>query len=323
VNGIFHFFRAHWFLQLLLVTLVIGFWFPGIAGPLAESPKWQRTLVASVIFVTSFPLGFGRWLRVAKSPGGVLLAVVVNAIFLPLLTWPIARGMKGELGIGLMVAMIVPSTVASATFLTQRAGGNAVITILTTPATNFASLVTIPFWLSVTGNPWVPTMDRGKVMGDIFWLVVMPMFLAQLVRLWSPVRQWLEERAPWLAYWAQIGILLMVMVGGYECARGMAGPQGSGVTWRVIAGLFLLVASMHLVSWALGFWLAQACGLPRGDAIGVAFGGSQKTLMVGLHLAILLGGGLAVLPMVAYHATQLVLGTILADSLARHPQPSP
>ena len=90
------------------------------------------------------------------------------------------------------------------------------------------------------------------------------------------------------------------------------------MTWQTIAKLFLLVAILHALCWWIGFQLAKVSGLTRADAIGVAFGGSQKTLMVGLHLAMLVGGGLTVLPMVAYHATQLVLGTILADYLARH-----
>ena len=48
------------------------------------------------------------------------------------------------------------------------------------------------------------------------------------------------------------------------------------------------------------------------DAIAVAFSGSQKTLMVGAYIALAVGP-LAILPMVAYHAAQLIVDTLVAD----------
>jgi sodium/bile acid cotransporter 7 len=54
--------------------------------------------------------------------------------------------------------------------------------------------------------------------------------------------------------------------------------------------------------------------LPRKDQAAVAFAGSQKTLMIGLAIAVEFGG-LAVLPMMAYHVGQLLVDTLLADRL--------
>ena len=46
--------------------------------------------------------------------------------------------------------------------------------------------------------------------------------------------------------------------------------------------------------------------------------GSQKTLMVGLYVAINYFGGLTLLPMVFYHVGQLVVDTIIADIWSRY-----
>jgi sodium/bile acid cotransporter 7 len=43
----------------------------------------------------------------------------------------------------------------------------------------------------------------------------------------------------------------------------------------------------------------------------VAFAGSQKTLMVGLQVSMELG--VSILPMVAYHVSQLIVDTLIAD----------
>ena len=73
------------------------------------------------------------------------------------------------------------------------------------------------------------------------------------------------------------------------------------------------VAVVHLVGWAAGFYLAGQCNIPRDRQIAVAFSGSQKTLMAGLSTAISMG--LNIIPMVAYHAVQLIIDTVLADRL--------
>ena len=52
------------------------------------------------------------------------------------------------------------------------------------------------------------------------------------------------------------------------------------------------------------------------DSIAVAFAGSQKTLMVGAYVALAVGP-LAILPMVAYHAVQLFVDTLIADRWAQ------
>ena len=86
--------------------------------------------------------------------------------------------------------------------------------------------------------------------------------------------------------------------------------------------MMVLVAGVHLAAWGIGFWSAGSLGVSRPDQIGVAFAGSQKTLMVGLAIAIEFGG-LAVLPMVAYHVEQLLIDTLLADWLRRKDAASP
>jgi len=62
--------------------------------------------------------------------------------------------------------------------------------------------------------------------------------------------------------------------------------------------------------------LGRAAGLPREDWIAVGIAGSQKTLMIGLVMALALDLGIGMLPMIGYHAVQLIIDTIVADRLA-------
>ena len=111
-------------------------------------------------------------------------------------------------------------------------------------------------------------------------------------------------------YW-----LLRWFVGAVECGRQLQQLEGgvAPLAGQIVA-MMVLVAAVHAAAWFSGYGAGHALGVRREDAIGVAFAGSQKTLMVGLAIAIDFGG-LAVLPMVAYHVEQLIIDTVLAEHL--------
>jgi sodium/bile acid cotransporter 7 len=85
-----------------------------------------------------------------------------------------------------------------------------------------------------------------------------------------------------------------------------------------IALMIAAVTVVHVVLFLLGLFLAGALQFARADSLGVAFSASQKTLMVGVYLAMAVGP-LAILPMVAYHAAQLIVDTLIADWLRQRP----
>jgi sodium/bile acid cotransporter 7 len=109
----------------------------------------------------------------------------------------------------------------------------------------------------------------------------------------------------------------MVFVGAVECGRRLSAADGAAITAADIAILISAVIGVHIALLIIGFGLAWAFGIAREDTIAVAFAGSQKTLMVGAYLASAVSP-LAILPMVAYHATQLVIDTLVADWLRNH-----
>jgi sodium/bile acid cotransporter 7 len=89
-------------------------------------------------------------------------------------------------------------------------------------------------------------------------------------------------------------------------------------------GLFALVLTIalclgnHLVALAAGWWGAHLLGFAPGSRIAVAFAGSQKPLPVSLMLLQLYFPGypLAVVPLLVYHAGQLIADTFIADRWA-------
>ncbi|HMO84771.1 MAG TPA: bile acid:sodium symporter, partial [Lacipirellulaceae bacterium] len=243
---------------------------------------------------------------------------IVNRGVVPPLAWLAGRLLEPTLADGLIIAAVVPCTQASAAVWTRMAGGNDAIAVITTMSTSLACIVATPAWLGVLASHGGEAPRSSAEMAMRLALVVgAPILGGQLLRASGAIRLAATRRKRELSLYAQWGILAMVLAGAVESGRQIAQLEGglAGLAGQ-IALMIVLTGAVHLAAWGIGFAAGGAAGLSRADRIGVAFAGSQKTLMVGLAIAIDFGG-LAVLPMVAYHFEQLVLATWLAGRLRR------
>jgi len=142
---------------------------------------------------------------------------------------------------------------------------------------------------------------------------VLPIIAAQVMRQWAPLGAWATRHKSLLSTLSQVGILVMVFIGAVYCGQRLVTLEAdSPITAPAILLMLVAVTAVHLALVVIGFNTSRALSFERADAIAVAFSGSQKTLMVGVYLSMAVGP-LAILPMVAYHATQLIIDTLIAD----------
>ncbi len=275
-------------------------------------------MVASVLLVMSLGLETRKVWEAVRRPTAAALAVAVNLGLVPPLAWLAGRLLETSLAEGMIVAATVPCTQASAAVWTRRAGGNDTIAVLTTMATSLACFVVTPAWLEfLVGRTGGGDQGFGKLVLRLSLVVALPIVAGQLLRGSEPVRAWTTRRGRVLSLYAYLGILAMVFVGAVECGKQLAQLEaGLAPLAAQIVAMIGLVALVHTTAWFAGYGSSGWLRLSEADRIGVAFAGSQKTLMIGLAIAIDFGGS-AVLPMVAYHFEQLLIDTVLADRLKR------
>lgn len=205
----------------LAFALALGFLAPARVTVTADSVYLRNAIVATVLFLMALPLPIDAVWRVVRRPGAACLSSFLN---MPLIAWGLSNLLTGDLSVGLVLAAVVPSTMASASVWTRRAGGNdavALVVTVVTVVTNGICFVVTPCWLLVI----------------------------------------------------------------------------------LLHGLGLLTGLAH----------ARAVGIGSSDRIAVAIAGSQKTLMVGLYVAIHYFGGLVLIPLVIDHVVQLLMDTVVAD----------
>jgi sodium/bile acid cotransporter 7 len=314
------FLRRRWFLIALIAALSIGMARPEFVGPMAG---WLPAdlLVAGTTFVMALPLETGALWTAARRPGPAWLAAGINCGLAPPLGWLVSRTLPDALATGVILATMVPCTLTTAAVWTRRAGGNDAVAFLVTLITNLACFLVVPTWLwllvdsTALSQPDRAQIDYARIVAGLVLLVVLPIVGAQLLRQWPAAGRWAARRKLQLSFVAQFGVLWMILLGAVKCGEMLAEADDNAILSTTnITLMIAAVTTVHVALLAAGFRLAKKLQFNRPDEIAVAFSGSQKTLMVGAYLALAVGP-LAILPMVAYHAVQLVIDTLVADWL--------
>lgn len=317
------FLHRRWFLIALAALLVAGISLHRELAPAVDRVP-ADAIVVVVLLVMAFSLRTSDVGSALRRPAGWLLAIGVSLVVLPPLAWAAGRWLVRDLADGLIIATAVPCTLGSAAVMTRRAGGNDSIALVVTLLTNLACFVVTPAWIeTLTGRTGGPDQDFAQLVAKLAVLVVLPIVVGQLLRQPQRMGHWATRHRVALGVVAQLGILAMVLIGAVRCGEQLYSLE-TGLTPVAgqLAAVVGIVAALHLAAWALGYWGASRMGLPPEDRPAVAFAGSQKTLMIGLAIALDFGG-LAVLPMMAYHVEQLLIDTLLADRLRGQSHPTP
>jgi sodium/bile acid cotransporter 7 len=310
------FVKRHWFLLSLLSVLAAGLLLAPSLERFAKAPRVRNLIVMITMFVVTLPVENASLRRAVRRPWPALLASLMSLVALPLFAWALMPLLRSEFALGLVVVAVTPGTIASSAVWTRRADGNEMVPILVTVITNLFCFVVTPFWLFVIADREGTSISFVDMSIKLFMFVVLPMVAGQLARKSKGVARWADGNRPLLSVIAQCGILSIVLVGGVQCGLHLrlSNVSDSVSAWD-FGWLAILLASLFTVMFFIGMWLARSSRMSRGDAIGVGFSGSQKTLMVGLQVGLFVGGGLVIVPMVMYHFLQLVIGTYFADRL--------
>jgi sodium/bile acid cotransporter 7 len=322
-RGVIPFLARRWFLVLLALLLVVGTVWAVPLRIVRDVAALRYGIVAVVLFLTALPLEAGSIWQTLRRPAATFLGVGCNFGLLPLVAWAVSPLLPLDLAAGLLVVAVTPCTLASAAVWTRRAGGNDAVALLVTLVTNLSCFIVTPLWLAAMMRRTVESsaLRLDTIIVQLGLLVLLPVVLAQLARLYGPLGRWATRRVASLSVLAQCGILLMVLIGAVQTGLRLRDPAAATTTAWAFVLMVAIVLGIHLFMVWAGFTAAGALGLPRGDRIAVAFAGSQKTLMVGVYLALELQAN--VLPMVTYHVGQLLADTLIADRWKEAGQPPP
>ncbi len=294
----------------LAAVLVLGLLWPGPGLALAEQ---KRVLIVTVMFLMSVTLPAERLRKAIGNVRGLAVAGLVNHLVLPLacglLAWVLFPE-RDDLRAGMTILGALPCTLSSATVWTRLARGDDALALTFTVLSNLATIVAVPLWLIVFLGEALP-VPVAQLLTDLAIVVLAPVLVGQVLRRFLGARA--DRWKPAISVIARGLVLSIVLV---AVSRMQARIHDSPL---VVGQLAVVGGAVHGVALAAGWWLARGAGLPRTEQIAVAFAGSQKTLFVGVFLAVeyFPNWPLALLPVTAYHVVQLVIDTLVANRCSR------
>jgi sodium/bile acid cotransporter 7 len=227
------------------------------------------------------------------------------------------------LWIGTFYLAALPSTVSSSVVMVSIAGGNLPAAIFNASLSSIIGIFVTPIWMSFfieeTGSP----VELSDVILKLCLQVLAPVILGILLHhKWG---DFAEKHKTELRYFDQSIILLIVYTAFCES---FYNNMFSTHSMTEIVILALIMISLFLVMFMCMYLLSSLFKFNREDTITVLFCGSKKSLVQGAVMGRVLfqnpvSLGIILLPLMLYHALQLIAGSIIAEKMAAKSKKAP
>jgi len=303
--------RKRWFLAVLLAVASGGYAFPAVGRAVGNNlPGGTASAILVTLFLMSFTLRTDAIFAGFTKLKGITIALAVTYLVLPVLFYLCAvlcYSESRDIATGLFILAAVPCTLASSPIWTRIAGGNDALALVITMISNGLNFLIAPFILKLLAETTV-AIDPLAMMWKLFVVVFLPITAGQIFRL--KLREFADRYKPAIGVGSQVIILCIILI-----AVSKAGSGSAGLSVGLIAGVALAVSVLHLLAVGLIVLSGKIFKLDARDRVAVVFGGSQKTLPLSLHINTEFFGGapLAVLPIMLYHACQLVIDSVASE----------
>lgn len=306
------------FLVLLLGAAGLGSFLPA-SGPVFDVVRTASTIgIGLLFFLYGARLSTAETVRNLKHWRLQLSILSVTFVVFPVLglgtrllpdSW-----LAPQLAAGLLLLTLVPSTVQGCVVYTRLAGGNVAAAVVSASMSNLIGVLMTPLLVALLMGGEA-RVDAASMLRIVLQLLA-PFVLGQLLR--PVVGAWVQRHDTGLKRFDRSTILLIVYVAfseGTEAGIWSAVPLHD---FAIVAGLTSTLLTLGLL-WCV-LW-GRLVGFDRGDRIALLFCGSNKSLASGLPMATVLFPStmvaFVVLPLMIYHMTQLVVGSLLSSRIAR------
>ncbi len=316
-----------WFVFGLVGVVGLAYLAPGFgskAGPLPLDAV-ARYGVSAIFFFYGLRLSLEK-LRAGLRNGWLHVVVQVTTFGLfPLLALAVRGGFSGTtqapLWTGIFFLAALPSTVSSSVVMVSLARGNLPAAIFNASISSLVGIVITPLWVSAILGTLGSGASGGSplwgMMGDLALRVALPVALGMALN--PRLGAWAGRHSAALRSFDQGIILLTIYTSFCESfAGGQFRAFGLGTILALGAGMLVLF-------WAVYGLVSLACRLlhfSAEDRITALFCGSKKSLVHGTVFSqVLFGGsaslGVLLLPLMLYHALQILVGSVLAKRWGR------
>jgi len=308
------------FFFLLIFSILLAWAFPewGMEGSFIPFDEVTYYGVAVIFFFygvklspQSLKAGLSNWRLhlLIQSTTFIIFPVFILLLYL-------FCGEEGSLWwLGVFYLAALPSTVSSSVVMVSIAGGNMAAAIFNASVSSIIGIFITPLWMQLFLNASGTSFDLTDTFMKLIIQVLLPVILGfSLHRL---LAAWAAKYNRTLKNFDQLIILLIVFTAFAE-SFGQKMFAGQSMGELLLLSLAMLLLFFLMVG--LMYWLCRVLGFVREDSITVLFCGSKKSLVQGAVMGKVLFPdpvmlGVILLPLMIYHALQLMAGSAIAQRL--------
>lgn len=275
--------------------------------------------VAGIFFFYGLKLDFKQIKSGLANVRLHLLVQLATFILFPLVAWLLKPALSGTatvmLWMGIAFLCSLPSTVSSSVVMVSIAGGNLPAAIFNASISSLIGIFATPFWVGVLMQQEGAAFNITDVVWKLTLQVLLPVILGiALNRKWGA---WATQHKNKLKQFDQ-GIILVIIYSSF-CHSFYTGVFDA-ISWASLLGLSV---GMLLLFFIVMYSIKYCCrllGFSAADEVTAMFCGSKKSLVHGTVMSRVLfagtGAGMLLLPLMIYHALQLIAASIMAQKIA-------
>lgn len=305
------FLKKQWFFVGIAVMVILAFMVPAL-GMFVREYKILKIGIFLAFLVTGMTLDTSDVVRQLKEYKVLFAAVFSSLFFFPFVTYFAASAVfnsQPDFIIGAIIIATAPVTIASGTVMTGMARGNIPLSLFICVLCNLVAIFSIPpllnIFVSVTEPIDLPVM---KMMLSLIVTILIPTIIGQLLQ--PKVQKIVKTHKKKISIFNQCVVLLIIF-------NAVAGSTTKLVdAGSAIIYVFMFMIVLHNAFLFFNYRLAKFIKLDRPSVSAFTIHTSQKTLTVSyLVWAGYLADSfpMALIPCIAYHLTQSICDTILAE----------
>ena len=316
------------FVLAILVAIVVAYFFP--QWGIATSPIPLDTISAVGIALIFFLYGLKLSPQKLKAGlGNYKLHLLVQACtflvfpLVVLLFRPLIQNAEHELlWLSFFFLAALPSTVSSSVVMVSIAKGNIPAAIFNASISGIIGIVITPLWMGLFIDDMQTDFDFTEIYMKLVLQILAPVILGLLLqRFWGG---FIQKHTKKLTLFYKSIILLIIYK---SFATSFNDGIFSGVSLFDLAILVVGVLFLFVLVYVLTGRIATALGFSIEDRITAQFCGTKKSLVHGTVFSkIIFGGmpglGLVLLPLMLFHASQIMIISAIASRFANREMPN-
>ncbi|XP_077290647.1 sodium/bile acid cotransporter 7-B-like [Arctopsyche grandis] len=318
--------KQHWFLLGIFFSILLAVLNPYIGakgGPLKPEYTVKYGAVSIIFLLSGLTLNTESLHKVFKQYRLHSFIQLFTFVLIPVLVQGIAMclwyaGVNVWILRGLITVGCMPPPVSSAVILTRAAGGNEAAALFNSVIGSLLGVILTPIILLFSlGSTTVVPLTQSVL--QLSATVLLPLGIGRMfARLHdlsnpSPVRTTYTKPI----IFGQIALLVVI----YTTFCDAFYEHDMAVTATDVLITVILVVLLQAILSGLSFWIAIHQFTPQ-DTVAAVFCSTHKSLTLGVPILRIMYHGLSHasrtgLPLLIYHPCQLLLGSLIAPSLAK------